>query len=122
MATVGEAAAGVGVPPHVLRHWESEGLVSPGRDAAGRRVFVRQDIDRVAVVARLRRIGLPIPVLRRLLADRCADKRAALAEQGDRWRRKRAELDAMIGYLDHLAACRHPVIAECPECSEYAAG
>ena len=120
--TVGEAAAGVGVPAHVVRHWEAEGLVTPGRDPAGRRTFASGDLDRLAVVARLRRAGLPIPMMRRLLADRCADKRAALAEQGDRWRRQRADLDAMIAYLDHLAACVHPVIAACPECSAFARG
>ncbi|WP_375546898.1 MerR family transcriptional regulator, partial [Streptomyces gossypii] len=34
--SIGALAARFGVATHVLRHWESKGLLHPGRDAGGR--------------------------------------------------------------------------------------
>ena len=36
---IGEAAAAVGVPTHVLRHWEDVGAVTPTRLGNGHRVY-----------------------------------------------------------------------------------
>ncbi|WP_375546893.1 MerR family transcriptional regulator [Streptomyces gossypii] len=39
--SIGALAARFGVATHVLRHWESKGLLHPGRDAGGREAGTR---------------------------------------------------------------------------------
>ncbi|MEU7915795.1 MerR family transcriptional regulator [Microbispora bryophytorum] len=56
---IGEAAARFGLATHVLRHWESVGLLTPARVAGDRRRYGPGDLFRVAV---LERIGPPAPL------------------------------------------------------------
>ncbi len=73
--TVGEAAARVGLTTYTLRWYEQEGLVAPiGRDSAGRRRYTAVDLDRLFLLTRLRRTGMPVRDMRRY---------AELARQGE---------------------------------------
>ena len=70
MLTIAEAAKLVGVSPGTLRLWESQGLIAPARDGAGRRVFDDAEVERVRKVAWWRRVrGLNAPAIRRVLED-----------------------------------------------------
>jgi resuscitation-promoting factor RpfA len=52
--TIGEAAEEVGVPPHVLRFWESKfSGVRPITRAGGRRYYRPRDIDLLHTIKRL---------------------------------------------------------------------
>jgi MerR family copper efflux transcriptional regulator len=52
--SIGEVAARFGLPTHVLRHWEAEGLLTPAR-AGGRRRYTDADLYRVAAIVVSRR-------------------------------------------------------------------
>ncbi len=56
--SIGEAAVRFGLETHVLRHWESAGLLRPGRDGAGRRRYADADAVRIAVILRNKAAGL----------------------------------------------------------------
>ncbi|BDA64304.1 MerR family transcriptional regulator [Actinomyces capricornis] len=65
--SIGDAAALVGVAPHVLRHWEDEGVIRPSRDALGYR---RYSDDDIAVGRRIREgqtLGLSLAQMRTFL-------------------------------------------------------
>jgi DNA-binding transcriptional MerR regulator len=51
---IGQVAGHFSLPAHVLRHWESVGLLSPARVEGGRRRYTRDDLFRVARMAALR--------------------------------------------------------------------
>ncbi len=48
--TIGELAHRFGLPTHVLRYWESMGLLAPLRDGGGQRRYSRADLARVAMI------------------------------------------------------------------------
>jgi DNA-binding transcriptional MerR regulator len=51
---IGEVADLTGVPPYVLRYWESEfKLLRPRKNHAGQRVYRKQDIELVLRIKRL---------------------------------------------------------------------
>lgn len=52
---IAEAARLVGVAPSTLRLWETQGLVSPQRQASGQRLYSAADVARLREVASLRR-------------------------------------------------------------------
>ncbi|MGW5452426.1 MerR family transcriptional regulator [Nocardia sp. NPDC003979] len=106
MATIGEVAARFGLATHVLRHWEDQGLLTPERDSAGRRIYRDTDIATVAMVVLGKKAGLSLDDLATLFThnpDRATRRRvletqrARLTEQLDR---TRSALDAVTHVLD----------------------
>lgn len=113
--TIGQVADHFGLPAHVLRHWESVGLLSPARVEGGRRRYTRDDLFRVASIVVAKQAGLPLPDIRAFLAacDPVARKdvlrRNQLALQ--------ARMAALRSTLDLLEAglnCPHEDIVTCP--------
>ena len=86
--SVSQAAVNVGLSAHTLRWYEQEGLVGPvGRDSVGRRRYRELDLDRLRMLTRLRRTGMPVREMRRY---------AQLLRQGD------ATVAERLGmFLDH---------------------
>lgn len=115
------AAELVGVPAHVLRHWEDEGVLTPDRPAGNRREFTDQHVDEARVIHRLRQAGVGLPEIRRLRRTGSARRAALLLAAADRLSAEAARLEAAGAFLRHTAECTHPVIAECPQCRDYAA-
>lgn len=67
-----------GATPRALRHYESLGLLDPGRTRNGARLYTPLDCDRAVQIAYLRRFDLPLAVIQDLLdADVSPDARAA---------------------------------------------
>lgn len=64
---IGAAAAHVGVTVEALRYYESEGLIDPARDAAGRRIFEQRDLDALHVMHTMREAGFSMAEVRALL-------------------------------------------------------
>ena len=58
--SIGEAAGHFGLATHVLRHWETMGLLSPPRATGGRRRYERSDLYRVASVLLAKEAGLAL--------------------------------------------------------------
>jgi DNA-binding transcriptional MerR regulator len=67
---IGELSRLTGISTRMLRHYDSIGLVSPkARSANGYRDYSPDDISRLFRVESLRTLGLPLPTIRRTLAD-----------------------------------------------------
>ncbi|WP_033289768.1 MerR family transcriptional regulator [Amycolatopsis jejuensis] len=113
--TIGEVADRFGLATHVLRHWESVGLLAPARSAASRRRYSADDLIRIAVILQAKEIGFPLGDIRELLTAREPGQRAGLLQ------RRRAEVTAWIAaaqasleMLDCALACTHDDLAACP--------
>ncbi|MDT0345167.1 MerR family transcriptional regulator [Streptomyces litchfieldiae] len=66
--SIGALAARFGLATHVLRHWESMGLLHPERDAGGRRRYGADDLTRVAIILVSKEAGLGLDTIRSLSA------------------------------------------------------
>jgi MerR family copper efflux transcriptional regulator len=113
--TIGEVAERFGLATHVLRHWESVGLLAPARTTAARRRYHEDDLYRIAVILRAKEAGFSLDDIRELFTAR---------EPGDRTeilRRRRAELatriaaaQASLELVDCALECDHEDLATCP--------
>lgn len=113
--TIGQVAAHFGLPAHVLRHWESVGLLHPTRVAGGRRRYTRDDLFRVASILRAKQAGLPLPDIRAFLTARDPAARKDVLRRNHRI--LQARMTALRSALDLLEAglnCTHKDIATCP--------
>jgi MerR family copper efflux transcriptional regulator len=54
---IGDAAAVLGIAAHVLRHWESVGLLTPPRSSSGHRVYDQQTLDKARLIKTLQGRG-----------------------------------------------------------------
>lgn len=75
---------------HTLRYYEKEGLLSPDRDAAGRRRYTDRDIDWTAFIRRLKDTGMPLKEIKRYAVLRVAGdetlcQRLELLERHQEW-------------------------------------
>jgi DNA-binding transcriptional MerR regulator len=50
---IGAVSQLIGRSPDTLRRWERDGLLSPGRDRLGRRVYSADDVERCRELARI---------------------------------------------------------------------
>jgi DNA-binding transcriptional MerR regulator len=113
--SVGEVAERFGLATHVLRHWESMGLLAPQRVAGDRRRYTSDDVYRVAVIRRAKQAGFTLDAIREMLD---ADKRARIAIM----RRHQAELrdritvlQASLDMLERGLQCPHEDFTTCPK-------
>ncbi|NVI91172.1 MerR family transcriptional regulator [Actinomadura sp. BRA 177] len=113
--SIGAVAAHFGLAPHVLRHWESVGLLAPARDPAGRRRYTAGDITRVAVILRAKDAGLSLESIRVLApgADP-AKRRDVLREEAAGLRRRIAAAQASLELLEGGLNCDYEDITQCP--------
>ena len=112
---IGEIAQRFGLATHVLRHWESMGLLAPARVTASRRRYGPADLYRVAVILRAKEAGFSLEDIGEMFAARDPAARTAVL------RRRRAELAARIAraqasleLIDDALGCDHEDIATCP--------
>jgi len=114
--SIGELAALFGLATHVLRHWEDEGLLSPARRVAGRRVYGAAHVTRVAEILFGKEAGFSLEQLRELFAapDR-ARRRDVLRVQLAQVRERIAGLALSQKMLEHALRCRHPDYQSCPQ-------
>lgn len=103
-----EAAEEVGVRPSALRFWEQQGLVHPAREPHnGYRVYDREQMRRLRIVAVLRQLGYRAPEIERVLAElgrgrqetameALAERRRSLIETSSACLRATAELHAYL--------------------------
>lgn len=113
--SIGALAGRFGLATHVLRHWESVGLLSPARDTAGRRRYTAADVTRVAVILRAKDAGLSLDTIGTLTAgaDRVR-RRDRLREEAEALRDRIAAAQASLELLEGALGCEHEDITECP--------
>ena len=112
--TIGDLARRFGLATHVLRHWESMGLLDPGRAAGGQRRYGHADLMRVAMVLMGKEAGISLRELAAMLASGNPMDRADLLRQ------HAAELDQRIAQaqaakdlIEEALSCPLP-FDECP--------
>lgn len=92
-------AARLGVSSKALRVYEREGLVAPGRSAAGWRAYGPAQAARLHQIMALRGLGLSLKQIRALLVDDRASLADVLVLQRDSLAAQRGKLDAAIALL-----------------------
>ena len=128
--TIGEASRASGVSAKMIRHYEAIGLLPPApRKDSNYRLYGPEDVHALRFVGRARSLGFSIATIAELLAlwrdrDRSnADVRRVARRHADELRRKLAQLQGMIGALDHLVdACAGDGRPECPILDDLAGG
>jgi DNA-binding transcriptional MerR regulator len=113
--SIGEVASRFGLATHVLRHWESMGLLAPSRATASRRRYRDGDLYRVAVILRAKDAGFSLEEIRELIVARePADRTALLRRHRARLAARIAAAQASLELIDCALDCDHEDIAECP--------
>jgi len=113
--TIGALAAHFGLGTHVLRHWESVGLLSPRR-VNGRRRYDPDSRTRVAIILHGKQLGLSLEQLRAVLAAQDpAGRRALLTAHRAELGRRIAQAQAATRILDHALDCAADDLLACPE-------
>jgi Cu(I)-responsive transcriptional regulator len=120
--TIGRAARASGVSAKRIRHYEAIGLLRPAeRTEAGYRLYTPADLHELRFIASARALGFSIAKIAELLdlwrnRERAsADVKALALEQAAMLRGRIAELEAMAGTLETLAArCEGGARPDCP--------
>ncbi len=108
--TITELAREFDLTPRVIRHYEHEGLLAPGRQGRNR-VFTRADRTRLKLVLRGKRLGFSLQETFELfsLYDAARDERPQLVKLLEFLRPKReallqqrADIDAILKEMDGL--------------------
>ena len=93
---IGEFARLAGVTPRALHHYDRLSLLKPRRTAAGYRVYVEEDLERLVQIVALKFIGIPLKKIGRLATVKPTDLAAALHAQRQTLEAKRQLLDQAI--------------------------
>lgn len=111
---IGAVADRFGLATHVLRHWESVGLLAPARANGDRRRFGPDDVHRITVILRAKEAGLGLDEIARLLGSPDRESRAVILDD------RRAELtrriardQASLALLDHALTCTEEDLSRC---------
>jgi MerR family copper efflux transcriptional regulator len=112
---IGELAESFGLATHVLRHWESVGLLSPHRSSAGQRLYGVADRYRVAAILQAKEAGMGLDDIRAILtASTPVERNAVLRHQHDELTKRIAEAQAALTLIDTALGCEHGDLAVCP--------
>lgn len=109
---IGELAEATGVSRRLLRYYEEQRLIAPGRDASGYRDYGAEFVDRVAQIRGLLDAGIPTAIIRDLLP--CLDRPRALHPpylKPEMVERLRSERDAMADRVECLTRNRDAIDA-----------
>lgn len=117
--SIGQLAQQFELPTHVLRHWETTGLLSPTRTASGHRRYGHADAQRVALILRAKQAGLPLSDIAIVLGDAPQDRRDVLRHQQQRLRERIAAAQASLEMVEHALDCSYDDILSCPRFREY---
>jgi MerR family copper efflux transcriptional regulator len=119
---IGAASTHSGVSVKMIRHYESIGLLPRARRSTGNyRVYAENEVHLLRFIKRARTLGFPIDDIRELVGlwkNRSRPSAAVKKIAGrhvDELKRKVAELESMIGTLDHLVKhCHGDHRPDCP--------
>jgi DNA-binding transcriptional MerR regulator len=116
--TISQMSARTGVSPRLLRYYEEQSLIIPGRDRNGYRVYCDLGAERIGQIRSLLGAGLPTKVIRQVLprltgpgitvfdGDGHRDVLAALCREASVLQHRidelRARREAMLRYADEL--------------------
>ncbi len=114
MKSIGEMASRFGLPTHVLRHWETQGLLTPAREGDRRR-YTDTDLYRVAAILISKEAGFGLADIRTMLTARSASARhAMMARHREKLLIRIARAQAALDMLEGGLECPHDDIMTCP--------
>jgi len=113
-SSIGELAGQFGLATHVLRHWEDVGLITPGRDGAGRRRYGRDELVRVAVILRSQAAGMSLEQIGVLLDAEAPERHLVLEAHVADLDRRMSEMQRSREMTVHALRCRAHDVANCP--------
>ncbi|MGV9214301.1 MerR family transcriptional regulator [Micromonospora sp. RB23] len=114
MMTIGQLAERFGLATHVLRHWESIGLLTPAARMNGRRLYHHEHIARVTLILRGKSAGLRLDQLRAVLAaPNGAMRRSLLAEHHAELERRIRETVEAKELIEHALECEADDFTQC---------
>lgn len=120
--SIGEIADRFGLATHVLRHWESMGLLAPVRIGGERRRYGPDDLYRVAVILRAKEAGFSLDDIREMIVTSDpAVRRAHLLRRRAELAQRIAEAQASLELLDCALDCDHEDLPGCPHFQEMVA-
>ncbi|MER7131964.1 MerR family transcriptional regulator [Streptosporangium saharense] len=120
---IGELAERFGLAPHVLRHWESVGLLIPAERVNGRRRYTRDHAVRVMTIIRAKAAGMSLDQIRDVLTvSGGAGRRALLLRHHAELERKLREISASKALIEHLMRCTADDFTRCPDYRRLAEG
>ncbi|NUP03964.1 MAG: MerR family transcriptional regulator [Nonomuraea sp.] len=113
---IGELAAQFGLAPHVLRHWEAMGLLSPATRVNGRRRYTRDHVVRVLTIVRAKAAGMSLEQIRDILTVSGQTERQALLQRHHAELEHRLqEISASKALIEHLLQCTADDFTRCPD-------
>ncbi|MFV9454952.1 MerR family transcriptional regulator [Rhodococcus sp. NM-2] len=113
--SIGEVAERFGIATHVLRHWESVGLLHPSREGGARRRYEKPDVYAVAMILRAKEAGFGLDDLREMFdTDDPVRRKAILGRHRDALAVRIAQAQASLALIDCALDCDHDDIASCP--------
>lgn len=114
--TIGEVADRFGLPAHVLRHWESVGLLAPARAEGQRRRYGPDDLYRVAVILRAKEAGFGLEDIRQMIATAdVVERQEILRRQRAELARRIAEAQASLALIECALECDHDDFTQCDD-------
>ena len=102
--TTREVARRTGLTSRALRFYEARGLVRPTRTYAGARLYGAAELERLARVVALKRAGLTLAQIARVLGGRAPDLAALVDAQLATLTARRGQLDAALTGLRAIKA------------------
>ncbi|MBE1573418.1 MerR family transcriptional regulator [Amycolatopsis roodepoortensis] len=109
--SVGEVAERFGLATHVLRHWESVGLLEPAR-AGGRRRYDDNDLHRIAIILRSKEAGLSLDGIREMFG-KPSERESILKRHKEELERRIAAAQASLTIVDCALGCEHDDFTRC---------
>ncbi|TCC47432.1 MerR family transcriptional regulator [Kribbella capetownensis] len=112
--TIGEVADRFGLGTHVLRHWETMGLLTPRR-VSGRRRYGEDDLYRVAAFLHGKHAGLSLEQIYQMFTvTNPSGRTGILRDQRDVVRRRIAAAQQQLDLIECVLRCRHSDFTQCP--------
>lgn len=113
--SIGELAARFGLATHVLRHWESVGLLTPATRVSGRRRYSQAQVARVALILHSKQVGLGLARTRELLdAGDGPGRRRILRAHSEELDEQLTRIQTSKHLITHVLTCRYADFTECP--------
>lgn len=118
---IGDIAQRFGLATHVLRHWESMGLLAPSR-SSGRRRYTDDDVYRVAAILRAKEAGLSLDQIREMITTTDPAQRADILRAHHKQLLHRiAATQQALELIDGALTCEHDDFTRCPRYRELVA-
>lgn len=100
--TAAQCAKRAGLTVRALRIYEAAGLLAPRRTEKNWRLYGAHDLARLTEILTLKRLGLTLEQLSRLLAGQATDLERVLSVQSSALREQMARVQQSLSLIDHM--------------------